>query len=862
MALHSPSTSTYKDHLKLAVYTWLQQVDKTQILQVKPNVYVVPSKHGNMNTTTWVQQFYAMARSSYDELTNWLNSARLVNCSRLLPPLFCTCQTGLKEYTCIHALSLLISKSLTLNDDDCYVRVFLSIVSFYFVPAYSKVTLLCYLTSEFLDALGGHSARALCQRNPVPRLYYTSRVRALMGLKLPNFHSDMEPANNNSNTTSEVNLEDSSLYDLNKTHHHHLSTPSSVQTSDRLFTSNNPPIYGRSWMTVPDWSRNEVPINNTFLFYRLYILDSLTRCVQQDESDISNKTISTSLDTHYSSPESYRTLVQVSAAKHYSKQQNLPPVILKPRINRSKSRGSTRRRFCLCVASIILALVISISTMIIVIVWTTILRTKRGCDCAKGYDSVLTNSLCTCVDRDECILDRPCSSVNSHCVNSLGSYVCQCRLGFIFDNDGTCIDVNECLTHSPCNPRTSICINLPGQYYCQCLPEIVFSQRNGTNIDCIHRDLCEENPLICGQHSKCLSNIDIGGYKCHCATGFERNTNGICTKIDECLTKPCDSDRHCILTADRYDCCRSNITQTGSCSQCGMSNSHIRTARVVGGEEGYRGQFPWVSVLGMYYRDDLNRWVNVTQKCAATLIDNFHLLTAAHCLSSALPTFEYMRLPNRYQKTLKDTYRVSFGVHDIQRDINLTTTYALESACIYPNYNHNTLLHDIAVLTLKEPIVRNSYTDTICMPDLTTNGTDYPKAGTNVKAYVAGFGSNSEYGASSNVLMYADLLILPRNLCPSMESERYQICAGWKNGRKDACRGDSGGPLMLNVNNTWYLAGIVSYGEGCSRENSAGIYTRVVVYLEWIKQVVSATNKAHLNCSRAYDYSTIGVLTK
>ncbi|CAF4248012.1 unnamed protein product, partial [Rotaria sordida] len=37
-----------------------------------------------------------------------LNSARLISCSRLLPPLFCTCRTGLKEYTCVHALGLLM----------------------------------------------------------------------------------------------------------------------------------------------------------------------------------------------------------------------------------------------------------------------------------------------------------------------------------------------------------------------------------------------------------------------------------------------------------------------------------------------------------------------------------------------------------------------------------------------------------------------------------------------------------------------------------------------------------------------------------------------------------------------------------
>lgn len=44
-----------------------------------------------------------------------------------------------------------------------YVRVFLSIVSFYFMPTHPTLTVVCYLTSEFLDALDGHAARALGQ---------------------------------------------------------------------------------------------------------------------------------------------------------------------------------------------------------------------------------------------------------------------------------------------------------------------------------------------------------------------------------------------------------------------------------------------------------------------------------------------------------------------------------------------------------------------------------------------------------------------------------------------------------------------------------------------------------------------------
>lgn len=42
-----------------------------------------------------------------------------------------------------------------------------------------------------------------------------------------------------------------------------------------------------------------------------------------------------------------------------------------------------------------------------------------------------------------------------------------------------------------------------------------------------------------------------------------------------------------------------------------------------------------------------------------------------------------------------------------------------------------------------------------------------------------------------------------------------QICAGGEKG-KDSCSGDSGGPLMFfGENNSWYAAGIVSFGIGC-----------------------------------------------
>lgn len=60
------------------------------------------------------------------------------------------------------------------------------------------------------------------------------------------------------------------------------------------------------------------------------------------------------------------------------------------------------------------------------------------------------------------------------------------------------------------------------------------------------------------------------------------------------------------------------------------------------------------------------------------------------------------------------------------------------------------------------------------------------------------------------------------------------ICAGnLQKPGSDTCQGDSGGPLTCEKDGTYYVYGIVSWGQECGKK--PGVYTQVTKFLNWIK---------------------------
>lgn len=122
----------------------------------------------------------------------------------------------------------------------------------------------------------------------------------------------------------------------------------------------------------------------------------------------------------------------------------------------------------------------------------------------------------------------------------------------------------------------------------------------------------------------------------------------------------------------------------------------------------------------------------------------------------------------------------------------------------------------------------------------------FPPAGAYVR--VSGYGSTSESWPtlSTNPASSVDIPIMALDECKDyfrarsaglaeMLAADRQVCAGFRDGGCDSCTGDSGGPMtMYDVEGEAVQVGIVSFGVGCARAETPGVYTVVAAYKDWI----------------------------
>ena len=79
----------------------------------------------------------------------------------------------------------------------------------------------------------------------------------------------------------------------------------------------------------------------------------------------------------------------------------------------------------------------------------------------------------TCVNFNECSTGSHNCPANSNCIDKKGHYACDCIDGWTMDDsagdDKKCIDLDECdINEHNCHVLHGICLNTIGSYDCEC----------------------------------------------------------------------------------------------------------------------------------------------------------------------------------------------------------------------------------------------------------------------------------------------------------------------------------------------------------------------------------------------------------
>jgi V8-like Glu-specific endopeptidase len=251
-------------------------------------------------------------------------------------------------------------------------------------------------------------------------------------------------------------------------------------------------------------------------------------------------------------------------------------------------------------------------------------------------------------------------------------------------------------------------------------------------------------------------------------------------------------------------------------SQCGAGPKSVASfsdqiAKIVNGEEAAPNSWPFIVPL-------LN---NGRQFCGGSLIDNIHVLTAAHCVAH-MSSWDVARLS------------VALSVHTIKPLDSQSSSYKVRRVTRHKSFDSRTLYNDVAILTLESAVQFSPKVSPICLPSASDSNSYV-----NRDTVVMGWGTLREGGSQASKLMQVTVSVQPNDVCKKNYGSNApggiidtMLCAAAPG--KDSCQGDSGGPLVIKNGDSWTQVGIVSWGIGCAQNPYAGVYTRVTSFMNWI----------------------------
>ncbi|XP_029412254.1 plasma kallikrein isoform X2 [Nannospalax galili] len=260
------------------------------------------------------------------------------------------------------------------------------------------------------------------------------------------------------------------------------------------------------------------------------------------------------------------------------------------------------------------------------------------------------------------------------------------------------------------------------------------------------------------------------------------------------------------------------LCEAGDSSTCATKTN----VRIVGGTNSSLGEWPWQVSLQV-------KLTTQNHLCGGSIIGRQWILTAAHCFDG---------IPYR------DVWRIYGGILNLS-DVTKETPFSkIKELIIHEKYKIAEGNYDIALIKLQTPLNYTEFQKPICLPSKDDTYTIY------TNCWVTGWGYTKEKGDIQNTLQKATIPLVANEECQKRYRDyiitKTMICAGYKEGGTDACKGDSGGPFVCKHNGIWQLVGITSWGEGCARKEQPGVYTKVAEYVDWILEKTQSNDLALL----------------
>uniref|UniRef100_A0A6A7G694 Chymotrypsin-like elastase family member 2A n=1 Tax=Hirondellea gigas TaxID=1518452 RepID=A0A6A7G694_9CRUS len=256
--------------------------------------------------------------------------------------------------------------------------------------------------------------------------------------------------------------------------------------------------------------------------------------------------------------------------------------------------------------------------------------------------------------------------------------------------------------------------------------------------------------------------------------------------------------------------------------------------RIVGGYDARPGQFPWqVLIVSKGASSKLGL-------CGGSLLNSRFAMSAAHCFKREI------------WMSVKAVQMVA-GMHSIAKEVDsFRQIISVKRIVVHPAYDYlNFVRNDIALIELSREVDFTERVGPVC---LAAPGAKFG----NQPAIVTGFGITSvdlvtaSYSHIAEVMQVAHVTLVEDWMCDApyttygipINLDR-QICS--KGLLQEACKGDSGGPVVVKDEDTgrYTQVGIVSFGIGCTDLLAPSVNTRVSAYRTWIESVVITGSCPH-----------------